>query len=59
MMRMQFHARNLRVHLQIERGGFDRFLLLAREFGEAVGEGVGEEEGHFLTTNGREWTRIE
>ena len=35
-----------RVHLQVKGRGLDGLLLLAGEFGEAVGEGVGDEELH-------------
>lgn len=35
-----------RIQLQIEGSGLRQLLLLAAEFGEAVGEGVGDEELH-------------
>ena len=37
-----------RVHLQVERGGLDRLLLVAGQLREAVGEGVGDAELHCL-----------
>jgi len=40
------HAGTGRIELQIKGGGFDRFLLVAGEFGKAVGEGVGYAEVH-------------
>ncbi len=40
-----------RVDLQVERRGFDGLLLVAREAGETVGEGVGDAEVHQLTAS--------
>ena len=37
---VQAHARIDRVHLQVERGGFDELLLVAGELGEAVSKRV-------------------
>ena len=34
------------IELEIEGGGFDRFLFVVGEAGEGVGEGVRDEEGH-------------
>src|SRR5437016_7556084 len=45
---MEVEARARRVHLQIERGGLDRLLLVAGQARQAVGEGVGDEELHGL-----------
>ena len=35
-----------RIDLKVERRGLDRLLLVARQAGEAVGEGVGDAEVH-------------
>lgn len=35
-----------RIQLQIECRGLDGFLLVSGEFGEAIGEGVGDAEVH-------------
>src|SRR5205809_492701 len=34
------------IELEIEGGGFDSFLFIASKPRQAVGEGVGDEEGH-------------
>ena len=44
---VQLHARLRRVHLQVERGDFYRFLLLASEPRQALREGVGDAEFHY------------
>ena len=46
---VQIQPRPSRVHLQVERGGLDRLLLLAGQLREAVGEGVGDAELHAYT----------
>ena len=43
---MKLHTRTLRVHLQIKGRGLHGLLLLAGEFGEAIGEGIGNKEIH-------------
>ena len=43
---VQLQARMRRVHLQVERRGLDRLLLVAGQPDEAVGEGVGDTELH-------------
>ena len=43
---VQAHARVSRVQLQVERSRLYRFLLIASEFGEAVGECVGDAKVH-------------
>ncbi len=43
---VQLQARMRRVHLQVERRGLDRLLLVAGQPGEAVGEGIGDAELH-------------
>lgn len=40
------HAGVSRVELQVERRGFSDLLFLPGQPGEAVGEGVGDEEVH-------------
>src|SRR3990167_6480877 len=43
---VEAQARIGRIDLQVERRGLGGFLLIAGEFGEAVGEGVGDEKVH-------------
>ena len=43
---VQLQARMRRVHLQVERRGLDRLLLVAGQLREAIGEGVGDSELH-------------
>lgn len=43
---MKAETRIRRVQLQVERSGFYGLLFFAGEFGEAVGEGVGDTETH-------------
>ena len=43
---VQLQPRMRRVHLQVERRGLDRLLLVAGQLREAVGEGVGDAELH-------------
>ena len=43
---VQLHARLCRVHLQVKRGDFYRFLLLASEPRQALRKGVGNAEFH-------------
>jgi hypothetical protein len=40
----QLKAGACRIHLKIERGGLDGFLLFARKASEAVDEGIGDPE---------------
>ena len=43
---VETHSRIGRVELQVEGGRLDGLLLVAGESGEAVGEGVGDQEVH-------------
>jgi hypothetical protein len=43
---VDLQARLGRVHLEIEGGGLDGFLLVAGKARQAVGEGVGDQEFH-------------
>lgn len=43
---VQTHAGVRRVQLQVKGGGLDRFLLVAGQTGQAVGEGIGDAEVH-------------
>ena len=43
---VETHARIRRVHLEVEGRGLNRLLLVAVQAGEAVGEGIGDEELH-------------
>ena len=45
---VQLQPRPGRVHLQVERGGLDRLLLVAGQLRETVGERVGDAELHVL-----------
>ena len=45
---VEVHARIRRVHLEVESRGLDRLLLLAVQSGEAIREGIGDEELHGL-----------
>jgi len=38
------------VDLQVENGGFDRFLVLVAQLAQAVDEGVGDAEFHNIYT---------
>jgi hypothetical protein len=44
---VELHARGRRVDLEVERRRLDGLLLVARESGQAVGEGVGDAEVHY------------
>ena len=48
---VKFHARALRVHLQVKGRGLYGLLLLAGEPSETVGEGVGNTEFHQCSTD--------
>lgn len=43
---VEAHARIRRIHLEVEGRCLDRLLLVAVQAGEAVGEGIGDEELH-------------
>ena len=43
---VQLQARMRRIHLEVERRGLHRLLLVAGQLREAVGEGVGDSELH-------------
>jgi hypothetical protein len=43
---VEAEPRPRRIHLEVEYGRLDGLLLVPREAGEAVGEGVGDEEVH-------------
>ena len=55
---VELHPRVGGVELEIERRRLDRFLLLARQPREAVGEGVGDAEIHFCVflTGTSDWS---
>ena len=46
---VKLQARVLRVYLQVKGRGLYGLLLFAGDFGQAVGEGVGYEELHYLS----------
>jgi len=46
---VELHARRRGVHLQIEGGRLHRFLLVAGQPRETVGEGVGDAKFHLAT----------
>jgi hypothetical protein len=48
---VEAHAVACGIHLQVESGRLGRLLLVAGQAGETVGEGVGDEEGHSLTSS--------
>ena len=43
---VELQSRCRQIHLEVKGRGLDGFLLLSRETGEAIGEGVGDEEVH-------------
>ena len=43
---VEAHPISRRIHLAVESRRFDGLLLIAGEAGEAVGEGIGNEEVH-------------
>ena len=46
---VEAHAGGRGIHLQIERGRLDRLLLVAGQPCEAVGEGIGDSEIHYVS----------